>query len=65
METLIVYPGNKEQLAALKAFMKAFKISFEEEKSPYDPEFVKMIKQGDEDLKAGKGEKVDIDVLWK
>jgi len=65
METLIVHPSNKEQLAALKAFMKALKISFKEEKSTYDPEFVKMIKQGDEDLKSGKGVKVDIDTLWK
>jgi nitrate reductase assembly molybdenum cofactor insertion protein NarJ len=65
MGTLIVHPGNKEQLAALKAFMKALKISFEEQKSPYDPEFVAMIKQGDKDLKEGKGVKVDIDNLWK
>jgi len=50
MERLIVYPQNKEQLDALK---------------PYDPEFVAMILQGDEDLKAGKGVKVDIDNLWK
>jgi hypothetical protein len=65
METLIVHPGNKEQLTALKAFMKAFKISFEEEKSTYDPEFVAMIQQGEDDLKAGKGVVVDIDNLWK
>ena len=66
METLIVHPKNKEQLSALKTFMKAFKISFEEDgKSTYDPDFVEMILQGDEDLKAGKGVKVDIDNLWK
>ena len=65
METLIVHPDNKEQLVALKTFMKAFKISFTEGKSGYDPEFVEMIKQGDEDLKAGKGVKVDLDNLWK
>lgn len=65
METLIVHPENKKQLTALKTFMKAFKISFEEKKSPYDPEFVDMINKGDEDLKAGKGTKVDIDNLWK
>jgi hypothetical protein len=65
MATLIVHPKDKEQLTILKTFMKAFKISFEEEKSPYDPEFVKMIKQGEEDLKAGKGVKVDIDDLCK
>ena len=40
METLIVHLGNKKQLSALKVFMKAFNISFEEEKSPYDPDFV-------------------------
>jgi hypothetical protein len=46
--------------------MKAFKISYEEnDKSTYDPEFVEMIRQGDEDLKAGKGVKVDIEDLWK
>lgn len=65
MATLIVHPKDKEQLTILKTFMKAFKISFEEAKSPYDPEFVKMIQQGDEDLKAGKGVKVDIEELWK
>jgi len=65
METLIVHPDNKEQLDALKTFMKAFKITFEEQKSAYDPEFVAMILQGDEDIKAGKGVKVDIDNLWK
>ena len=65
METLIVHPDNKEQLVALKAFMKALKISFKAEKSTYDPEFVAMIKHGDEDLKAGKGVKVDIGDLWK
>ncbi len=65
METLIVHPENKEQLIALKAFMKAFKISFTEQKKGYDPEFVAMVEQGDEDLKAGKGVKVDLDNLWK
>jgi hypothetical protein len=65
METLIVHPESKEQLVALKAFMKALKISFKAEKSTYDPEFVAMVKQGDEDLKACKGVKVDIDNLWK
>ncbi len=65
METLIVHPENKEQLTALKAFMKAFKISFTEQNAGYDPEFVAMIEQGDKDLKAGKGVKVDLDNLWK
>jgi hypothetical protein len=65
METLIVHPENKEQLAAMKSFMKAFKISFEEEASPYNPDFVKMIKQGDKDLAEGKGVIIDLEDLWK
>jgi hypothetical protein len=65
MESLIVHPQNKKQLTALKAVMKALDISFEKTKSPYSPEFIEMLRQGDEDLKAGKGVKVDIADLWK
>jgi len=32
METLIVQPKNKEQLAALKAIMKALKVDFKRRK---------------------------------
>jgi hypothetical protein len=53
METPIDHPENKEQLTAL------------EDKASYNPEFVEMIKQGDEDLKAGKGIEIDVDNLWK
>jgi hypothetical protein len=65
METLIVQPKTKEQLTALKAFIKAMKIDFRTEKSPYDPEFVDKILQGREDIKNGKGVKVDTNDLWK
>jgi hypothetical protein len=65
MESLIVYLRNKKKLAALKTFMKAFDISFEETKSPYSAGFIEMMKQCEEDLKAGKGVKVDVDNLWK
>lgn len=54
MNTLIIHPENKEQLRALKVFMKALKISFEVKQTPYDAAFVAMIKQGDEDLKDGR-----------
>ena len=49
METLIVHPENKEQLAAIKAFMKALKINFEKrsDESKYNPDFVKMIKKAE------------------
>lgn len=65
MTTLIVHPESKEQSDALKAVMKALKISFEEEKEEYDPAFVDMILKGEEEIKAGKGVKVDTDNLWK
>jgi antitoxin component of RelBE/YafQ-DinJ toxin-antitoxin module len=33
METLIMHPKNKEQLTALKAFVKAMKVDFETEQA--------------------------------
>ena len=66
METLIVQPKTKEQLAALKAVIKALKIDFKSEKSDtYDPEFVKEILRAREDIKNGKGVKIDTKDLWK
>ncbi|MFA6085359.1 DUF2683 family protein [Mucilaginibacter sp.] len=63
METLIVHPDNKEQLDALKAFMKAFKISFEENKSVYDPEFVAKIQKSRVQVKNGETRTVNISDL--
>jgi hypothetical protein len=60
METLIVHPNNKEQLTALKAFMKAFKISFEEKESPYNPEFVAKVQRGREQIKNGQTRVINI-----
>jgi hypothetical protein len=65
METLIVKPKTKEQLTALKAFIKALKIDFKSEKSPYDPKFVEKVLQGREDVKNGKGIKIATEDLWK
>lgn len=65
METIIVHPKNKEQLSALKAFIKALKIDFTIEKSPYNPEFVKEILKAKEDIKNGKGVAIAIEDLWK
>ena len=65
MGTLIVHPESEEKLAALKAFMKALKIRFEEEKSPYNPEFVEKIKRSEEDFNTGKYEAIKTDDLWK
>jgi hypothetical protein len=65
MGTLIVHPESKEKLAALKAFMKALKIRFEEDASSYNPEFVAKIKRSEEDFKAGRAKAIKTDDLWK
>lgn len=63
METLIVHPENTEQLTALKAFMKAFKISFTEEKSGYNAEFVAKVKKSRAEVKNGETRTVNINDL--
>lgn len=65
MKTLIVQPDSKEKSDAIIAFMKALKISFEETKSTYKPEIVAKIKQGEEDIKAGRTKKISLDDVWK
>lgn len=65
METVIVHPANKEQLNALKAFMKAFKISFEDEEKTYNPEFLAKIKRSEADFKSGRYKAIKTDDLWK
>ena len=65
MGTLIVHPENKEKLDALKAFMKALKIRFEENKSPYDSKFVEKLNRSDEDFKAGNFTAMETEDLWK
>jgi hypothetical protein len=53
MDALIVYPENKEQLTALKAFMKAMKISFEQQKDIYPDHVIKGVKKSLEQAKNG------------
>ncbi|WAC41429.1 DUF2683 family protein [Pedobacter sp. SL55] len=63
METLVMHPANKEQLAALKAIAKALKIPFEKkEEEQYDPAFVKMIKDAEE---RGQFNEVDPNDIWE
>jgi hypothetical protein len=67
METMIMHPQNKEQVAALKAVAKALKVAFEmDEGSPYDPVFVAKVLAGEKAKNDGEeGLKVDVDNLWK
>jgi hypothetical protein len=55
-----VYPEDKAQIKAIKTVFKAFKIKFEvEEEKAYDPEFVKRVLLAKEEIKQGKGVKID------
>jgi len=65
METVIAHPANKEQLNALKAFMKALKVDFQVEKSPYNPEFVAKIEKSRQEIKEGKVVQIKVEDLWK
>ena len=65
METVIAHPANKEQLNALKAFMKALKVDFQVEKSPYNPEFVAKIEKSRQEIKEGKGVQIKVEDPWK
>ncbi|GGB22456.1 MULTISPECIES: DUF2683 family protein [Mucilaginibacter] len=67
METFIVHPENKEQSAAVKAFLKALKINFEKhDQGSYNAEFVEQVLAGETARKAGKkGVRVNTDDLWK
>ena len=61
METLIMHPKNKEQLVALKALAKAWKISVETKESSYDPDFVAMIKKAE---KRDNYKEIDAKDVW-
>ena len=63
METLIVHPENKAQLIAIKAFLKALKISFEKKDSEsYPTEFVEMVKKAE---KNADYKTIDPNRLWE
>jgi hypothetical protein len=66
MQTLIIHSEDKK-IKAIKAFLKAFEVSFEEKKADisYSPEFVAKIKRGDEDVLNGNTTKITLDDIWK
>lgn len=65
METLIVQPEDKEQLKAIKAFMKAMKIRFQKEDKPYSQAFINKMQQAEDDIKAGGTTKIEPADIWK
>ncbi|WP_316771046.1 DUF2683 family protein [Pedobacter frigiditerrae] len=61
METLIMHPENKEQLAALKAVAKALKVPFEKKELSerektielYGKDLVEIVEQAEKSIKEG------------
>lgn len=54
MDALIVYPENNEQLNALKAVMKAMKISFEQKSEIYPEHVVAGVRKSLQQADDGK-----------
>jgi hypothetical protein len=54
MDSLIVYPENKEQLTALKAVMKAMKIAFEQKSEVYPNHVINGVKESLKQADEGK-----------
>jgi hypothetical protein len=54
MDALIVYPENKEQLTALKAVMKAMKVSFEQKSIVYPNRVIDGVKESLQQASEGQ-----------
>lgn len=62
----IIYPENKEQANALKAFVKALKMKFEVTQiKEYNPEFVEKIKPSKLQHIQGEDKVIKTEDLWK
>ena len=54
----------EKELVISSASAENIKAEHEDQMMPYNPEFVKKILQGREDIKNGKGVSIDIQNLW-
>lgn len=55
MTTLTIKTEKEEVIVAVKELLRRFKVAFEErEDKPYDPKFVAMIKESEQQVKEGK-----------
>ncbi|MFD1258495.1 DUF2683 family protein [Mucilaginibacter terrae] len=64
---LLLKNVQQEHLALIAELAKTLNIEIQKksDSDKYDPKFVTKILKGDEDRKAGRGTKVDVDTLWK
>jgi len=77
METLIMHPETKEQLAALKAIAKALKVPFQREQQPelterekainlYGIDMVETVERAERSIKEGNFKTLDpTKSLWE
>ncbi len=66
MTTLTIETEDPQIIKAVKALLKGFEVPYKEDSdSPYDPEFVKKIQQGDDDFAKGNYKKITLDDIWK
>ena len=55
MITLRIDTEDRKILKAVRAILESFEVPFEESReSPYDPEFVAMVKESQQEAKEGK-----------
>jgi inosine/xanthosine triphosphate pyrophosphatase family protein len=65
MTTFTIHSENKEQVNAIKAFMKALKIKFDVANNSYDEVFVDKIKESEKQFNEGRFKKIETKDLWK
>lgn len=66
MEALLIQPENSEQLAAVKAVLKALKVPYKRHSEKSFPPVERAdIDQAYKEMRQGKYELVGIDDLWK
>jgi len=65
METVTIKPKNKKDLKIIVDLARHLKAEVYRQESPYDPEFVAKIKEGEKQFEEGKGVKIDPEHLWK
>ena len=66
METIIIHTDD-DKAKALKQFLEAFEVDYQvedQDKSPYNPEFVKKILERSKSAKEGNTVEVDPNDLW-
>lgn len=61
MEALVIHPENKEQLRAVKAFLKAMKVPFQQQDVSLPKHIQESIEKGLD--QATKGQTVSFDVF--